>query len=106
MPNRIPQKTRREVIERADRRCELCGQAGGSIHHIIPRRHRNHRAEALILLCGSGHREAEEERDKDSLHQQLKVSLQELYLKYYSRTMAFQLLGGRFYEGEVKRADV
>ena len=96
MSNNIPQKTRQEVYDRADYRCEICGDIRiDGIHHVIKRRHRNHRAEALILLCPKCHRLAEQEH---KLGRKLKLRLQRYYEgEGYSEDKIRRLMGGRLY---------
>lgn len=107
MPNKIPNDIRQEVYERAGFACELTGRRRGlTIHHIVPRRHRNHRKEALILLSPYMHEAVERERGKNSLHQQLKIGLQMIYTDKYDEDKARELMGGRLYEGKVTNASI
>ena len=100
MPNKIPEPNRKEVIERADGRCEVCGAEGAEIHHVIPRRKRIHRVETLILLCGpvtfkdTCHYKAHNADLKDELRQ----DLQEHYRQQgYKEDEIRELMGGRLY---------
>ena len=104
MPNRIPQKTRQAVYNRANYACELCGNTTmiDGIHHIIPRRKGIHREETLILSCKRCHDIAE--NDANGFQKQLQVSLQKFYASLgYTENETRRLMGGKLYlyEGEV-----
>jgi len=102
MPNKIPEKVKQQIHERADKRCEHCGtsnlnncgQVPAGIHHIIPRRKRVHRTETLILLCSQCHTRAEQ----GYFGKQLRLRLQQHYrLKGYSEKRVRELMGGKSY---------
>ena len=83
MANRIPAKIRKKVMERADYKCEICGNTKGlEMHHIIKRRKKIHREETLILVCGpvlmpwTCHSRLERESDLGLLY---KLDLQRYY---------------------------
>jgi len=57
----ISEKTRMEVLERDDHRCQVCDKDSNlHLHHLIKRRNGgDHSAENLITLCASCHRHIE-----------------------------------------------
>ena len=106
MPNRIPTKYRRQVEERANRNCELCGSPYiDGIHHIIPRRKRIHRPETLILSCKSHHDLIED--DSTGMQKQLQVELQQFYYNMgYIESNIRKLMGGKIYLYEDKISNI
>lgn len=106
MSNKIPKKNRKIVYERANYSCELTGRRDRlHLHHIVPRRYRNHQIIALILLNGSYHDDCHI-NSNSNLGKQLKLGLQKLYLKYLPESTARKLMGIKLLTGKLTRTDV
>lgn len=90
----------KEVSERADGRCEVCGKGGRlELHHIL-RRKVKETPDNCIMLCYECHRGTRgiHGRDGHKLDRELKINLQ---LKYESRGLdedeVRKLMGGKLY---------
>ena len=73
-PKAIPAKLRREVKERDNDTCQMCGRPGDSIHHIISSgmgRRRQHFLTNLVFLCVWCHDRVHNSKDSEKLQRQL-----------------------------------
>ena len=103
MANKVPKRYLDDIYKRANYSCEICGTTTNITkpHHIVKRRHRNHRPDNQISVCIKCHGGLEQEREDKAVDYQLKLALQEYYLKYYEENKVKQLMGGRFFIGEL-----
>lgn len=89
---------------RADYECELCRRTMGlQEHHIVYRgQGGSDRKENIILLCWYCHHGDNGVHGKNGskLDRQLKIGLQKHY-EWLGESNIKQLMGGRYYEGEV-----
>lgn len=62
----IPERVRREVLDRDNEQCQLCGTSGANrlqLHHVIYRSHGGrHDEENLVTLCWRCHADVHEGR--------------------------------------------
>jgi len=94
----VPLATKMRVMGRSDGRCELCGgRKRVHMHHIIFRRHNNHRPENLIVVC---------EDHNPHQYPEIDLSLKSMLCEFYkrqgrSREEIRDLCGGRYYTEEL-----
>ena len=102
MANKLPNKTRQAVYDRADRCCEWCGSNDRcQIHHIILKSQRvNHDLENLLMLCWEHHHGDYGIHGKHGadFNNELKLRLQKMYFdKGLSENEVRYKLGGKLY---------
>lgn len=107
MANRVPEEILWNIRQRSGGRCEVCREWGKSLtppHHIVKRRHMNHRPEAQIHGCLSCHNELEDDRSESGLDYQLRLVLQEFYFDFYKfpEWRVRKLMGSRLFVGEIQ----
>lgn len=93
----------REVIARSNSLCEVCGNLGSELHHVIKgngKRKQHERAESIVLLCMDCHRGTNGIHGKNGseLDLKLKRKLQDDYYNQgYSEDEVRSLMGGKIY---------
>ena len=105
--NKVPREVLWEIHKRSAGRCEVCKSWSKNHykpHHLVKRRHMNHRPEAQVDCCIDCHNEFEDDRSESGLHHQFRLALQKFYFEVfeYSEKKVRELMGGRLFLGDIK----
>ena len=73
------EKLRRMALERADYKCDFCGEPYKAVHHIAyPKRYRDDHIDNLLVVCGKCHAKLHGIRNGNSLKKEEKLYSEEL----------------------------